>query len=213
LKLMGRMITLLPLIFLMAYAPSARAQGISAFFGVGTAQAKSNGQLIDTFGPSDGDALFPTPALGGLFAKFGGDVMINSSIGVGAEYSARFSQAPYAGLNYEPSFYDFNAIWHPLRKSRRIVPEIQGGLGGVTLDFYENQQFCDAFGGCSSSNQYVESSSHFQLHAAAGVRLYVTDSVFVRPQVDLHWVNNFFQFGTDWVPEYSMAIGVTFGRH
>jgi hypothetical protein len=31
--------------------------------------------------------------------------------------------------------------------------------------------------------------------------------------VDVHWVNNFFQFGSGWVPQYSVAVGYRFGEH
>jgi len=45
-----------------------------------------------------------------------------------------------------------------------------------------------------------------------GVRLYVTDHLFVRPQVDAHYVDNFFQFGSNWVPEYGASVGWSFGE-
>jgi hypothetical protein len=131
----------------------------------------------------------------------GGDLMFMPHFGVGAESSFRMSQGAYAGLKYRPTFYDFNGIWQPFSGSKRIVPEFQAGLGGVNLKFYYSQQYCDIFAGCSTSNSYLESSNHFQLHLSAGVKFYVTHSFFIRPQVDAHWVNNFFQFGSSWVPE------------
>ena len=185
----------------------AKAQSASVYFGLGTARDSSNGQPIDTFG--DG-TLFSTPRMGGLFETIGGDVMFKPSFGVGFETSFQ-SQRNYAGLNYRPLFYDVNAIYAPVIGQRKIVPEFQAGLGAVNLRFYENQSYCDSFGGCSSQNYYLESSNHFQLHLAGGVRFYVKGGIFVKPQVDVHWVNNFFQFGSSWVPQYSMAIGYTFG--
>ena len=186
----------------------AKAQSASAYFGLGTAVDSTNGQPINTFGNG---TLFNTPRMGGLFETVGGDVMFRPNLGVGFETSFR-SQSNYAGLNYRPLFYDFNAIYEPVSNSGMIVPEFQAGLGGANLRFYENQSYCDSFGGCSNQNYYVESSNHFQLHVSAGVRLYVKGGIFIRPQVDAHWVNNFFQFGSNWVPEYSAAIGYTFGR-
>ena len=186
----------------------AQAQSASAYFGLGTAVDSTNGQPINTFGNG---TLFNTPRMGGLFETVGGDVMFRPNLGVGFETSFR-SQSNYAGLNYRPLFYDFNAIYEPVSNSGMIVPEFQAGLGGANLRFYENQSYCDSFGGCSNQNYYVESSNHFQLHVSAGVRLYVKGGIFIRPQVDAHWVNNFFQFGSNWVPEYSAAIGYTFGR-
>jgi hypothetical protein len=77
-------------------------------------------------------------------------------------------------------------------RSKRDVPELEAGLGGVNIKFYYPVSYCDVFVGCSSSNQFIESSNHFQLHFAAGVRLYITPHIFIRPQVDAHWVNNFY---------------------
>ncbi|MGD0964513.1 MAG: hypothetical protein ABSA57_11500 [Candidatus Acidiferrales bacterium] len=187
----------------------AQAQSASVYFGLGTAVDSSNGQPVDTFGNG---TVFNTPKMAGLFETLGGDVMFRPHLGVGFETAFR-SQSNYAGLNYRPLFYDFNAIYEPVSNAGMIVPEFQAGLGGANLRFYENQSYCDSFGGCSSSDYYVESSNHFQLHFSAGARFYVKGGIFIRPQVDAHWVNNFFQFGSNWVPEYSAAIGYTFGRN
>ena len=48
---------------------------------------------------------------------------------------------------------------------------------------------------------------------AAGIRFYVTPHFFIRPQIDAHWVNNFYQFGSNWVPEYGAAVGWSFSSH
>jgi hypothetical protein len=209
LKLICRTIPLL-IILLFGAALGAHAQSATVDFGLGTATDKSSGQSIDTF--SDGN-FYNTPKLGGTFGTFGASFMIKPHLGIGGEYSWRFSQGTYAGLNYRPAFYDFNAIWEPISESSKVVPVIEGGLGGANLRFYAPPT-CDQFGGCTSSAEnYLESSNHFALHAAVGVRFYVRGGLFVRPQVDLHWVDNFFQFGSGWVPEYTVAIGYTLGKH
>jgi len=209
LKPIIRMFAILSLVLLGA-VQFADAQNASVFFGLGSAHDSATNQPLDTFG--DG-TLFNTPTLGGTFVRLGGDVMVRPKLGFGADFSFRASQGAYAGLNYRPLFYDFNAIYQPLgNTSSKIVPELQGGLGGVDLKFYLPQSSCDQFAGCSSSNLFLESSHHFQLHLGGGVRFYVKGGIFVRPQVDVHWVHNFFQFGSDWAPEYSVAVGYTFGR-
>jgi hypothetical protein len=199
-----------PLVFALCFnGQLAHAQAnIDVFFGVGTAQASSNGQSIDTF--STGNPL-STPSLGGAFGKAGADIMLTPHFGVGGEADFRLSQGGYAGLNYRPTFYDFNAIYTPVRSLKRIVPEFQAGLGAVNLKFYYPQQYCDAFAGCSSSNTYLEGSNHFQVHLAAGLKLYATRHLFIEPQIDAHYVNNFFQFGSNWVPQYGASVGWTFG--
>ncbi len=191
---------------------SAHAQaGLDAFFGAGTASAPSSGQLIDTY--QDG-TLYGTPRMGGSFGKVGADILFSPHFGFNGEADFKFSQGSYAGLTYRPTFYDFNGVWLPFGdRFKRVVPELEAGLGGVNLKFYYPSAYCDAFAGCSSSNQYIESSNHFQVHFAFGVRFYVTSHIFIRPQVDAHWVNNFYQFGSDWVPEYGAAVGWSFGSH
>jgi hypothetical protein len=202
----------IPLIFAVCLgAPLAHAQSdLDVFFGAGTMRAPSSGQSIDTFGTG---TPYTTPSLGGAFGKLGADIMLTPHFGVGGQMDWRFSQADYAGLNYRPTFYDFNGIWMPsLGSNKRIAPEIEAGLGAARLSFYYPQSYCDQFAGCSSSNTFIESSNHFQVHLSAGIRFYVTPHVFIRPQVDAHYVNNFFQFGSNWVPEYGAAVGWSFGE-
>lgn len=202
----------LPIAFALCLGASfANAQtGLDVFAGVGTASDSSSHQSIDTFGTG---SPFTTPSLAGTFGRFGADYMFKPWLGVGAETDFRFSQGAYAGLNYRPLFYDFNVIWMPTaHRFKRVVPELQAGIGGTRLSFYENSSYCDAFAGCSSSNAFVESSNHFQTHLSAGIRFYATEHFFIRPQIDAHYVNNFFQFGSNWVPEYGASIGWSFGE-
>jgi outer membrane protein W len=203
---------LLPIaVFLFAGAGLSHAQtGLDVYFGVGTAQDSTSGTQIDTFGTG---VPFTTPRLGGTFGRVGADYMFKPWIGVGGETDWRFSQGAFAGLSYRPLFYDFNVVLTPTaRINKRVVPEFQVGIGGTKLSFYENATYCDAFAGCSSSNAQVESSNHFQTHLGAGIRFYATQHLFVRPQIDAHYVNNLFQFGSNWVPEYGGSVGWTFGE-
>jgi len=191
--------------------PVSAQRGVDVFAGVGTTVLDSSGQSIDTFGTG---SPFTTPRMGGTFGKFGGDFLVTPHFGIGAETDFRFSQGSYAGLTYRPLFYDFNGIWLPTaHRLKRVVPELQAGLGAVNIKFYYPQSSCNSFTGCSSSNSFVDSSNHFQVHLEAGVRFYVTSHLFVRPQVDAHYVNNFFQFGSNWVPQYGASVGWSFGEH
>jgi hypothetical protein len=186
----------------MAQAPQA-----NVYFGLGTAVDGSNGQAIDTFGTG---INLNAPKMTGLFVNIGGNVMLTPHFGAGAEVNWRAGQGDYAGLNYRPIFYDFNGVWQPI-KTKRFVPEIQAGLGGVAVHFSANQQECDQFAGCQTVSLGSESSSHFQVHGSVAARLYLTPHVFLRPAIDAHWVNNFFQFGSNWVPEYNLGVGFSFG--
>jgi hypothetical protein len=179
----------------------------NVYFGLGTAQDSSNCQALDPLGIG---AFNNTPKMTGLFATVGGSFMVTPHYGVGAQYSWRTSSGNYSGVNYRPMFYDFNGVWQPI-KTKRVVPEIQAGIGGAKVSFSANQQSCDQLIGCQTFNLGSESSSHFQVHMAAAARLYLTPRIFLRPAVDAHYVNNFFQFGSNWVPEYSLGVGYSFG--
>ncbi len=167
--------SLLPFCLVVAYAQSE----VDISVGLGTAQASSNGQTIDPLGTGD---FAPTGAINGLFLKIGGDVMFKPSIGAGFETSFRPAQGSYAGLGDRPLFYDFNGIYAPRLKSKRFVPELQAGLGGMNLKFYASQQSCNSLTGCSTSNSFLTSANHFQLHFGGGIKYYVTDHIFVRPE-------------------------------
>ncbi len=131
--------------------------------------------------------------------------MLKPSFGVGAEVAVRFRQGDFGTYGYRPVFYDFNAIWTP-SLGRRIMPEFQGGLGGVRTSFYDaSQPYYDYYTGKWST--LAGRSSHFQLHAGAGLRIYVKGRIFVRPQVDYHWVKNMWEFKSSSVPAYSLAVG------
>ena len=190
-----------------AAAVCANAQpGVDAFFGVTTMSAPSSNLIPGVVGD------YTTPRLAGTFGKAGADVLFTPHFGINGETDFRFSQGAYAGLTYRPTMYDFNGVWRPFgNRFRRVAPEFQSGLGGVNVKFYYPSSTCDALVGCSSNNQFVESANHFQVHLAAGVNFYATKHLFVRPQIDAHWINNFSQFGSDWVPEYGAALGWSFG--
>ena len=187
---------------------TAQAGSANVYYSVGTATDSSSNQQIDTFGTG-----FPytTPKLGGLTSDVGASFMFMKHLGVGADLGWRDTKAAYAGLQYRPLFYNFDAIYQPVR-TKRIAPELRAGLGGVNVNYSYSSTSCDAFAGCSTSNQTVESSHHFQVHMEAAARIYFTNHLFLRPAVEAHYVNNFFQFGSNWVPQYSMGIGYSFGN-
>jgi hypothetical protein len=219
-KLMIRTLPLLGL-FLLASVPRASAQGVSAYFGLGSAfdNAGTTGATSTTtacpsqniFDPITG-VCEPGGTMGGVFGVFGADFLITPHLGVNGEYAFRFAQASYlplGGLNVRPGFYDFNAVYQPTSGDKRVVPVIEGGIGGAKLSFYFTQQSGSLF----TQSEYFTSSSHFQVHGAIGVKLYVKSDIFIKPQFDVHYVPNLTdQYGRNVVPEVTISIGYTFGR-
>ena len=182
----------------------ACAQEVGAYFGLGSAYDSSNGQQIDTFG--DGN-LHNTPAMGGLFTSLGANVFFGKRVGVGAELSWRPSEGDYAGLLYRPSIASFDGIFRPRTGStKRFAPELHAGIGWARVRYdFNDQPSCDQVPGCPDT-------THFQVHLGAAGRWYLTDHIFLRPALDVHYVHNLFEFGSNWVPRYSVGIGYSFGR-
>jgi hypothetical protein len=224
LKLTIRIIPLL-ILLLLTGVKQASAQGVSPYFGIGSA--------FDSAGTSG--ATSTTPAcpskqifdgftgnceaagtMGGAFGVFGADFMIKPHFGVNAEYAFRFAQASYlplGGINARPGFYDFNAIYQPISGDNRIVPLVEGGVGGAKISFYQTSQGCITSGTCINQSQFLVSSNHFQAHGAVGVKIYVKSDIFIKPQFDIHWVDNLDQqYGRTIVPGFTISIGYTFGR-
>jgi hypothetical protein len=188
--------------FLFSTATLSAQSRIDVYFGMGSAHASSSGlQFLDASGnPAT------TPSLGGVFGIIGGGVFLKPSFGVGAQVSWRFTQGDYLAYGYRPLFYDFNGIWTPI-SAKRVMPEFQAGFGGASLRFYNaSQPYYDYNTGRYST--FAGSSNHLQLHLAAGLRFFIKPHLFVRPQLDYHWVRNLTnEFGSNSVPEYTIAIG------
>ncbi len=197
------------LAFALCLGSVAHAQDADVLFGAGFVTDSSSNSVSTLLGTP-----LTSPSLNATFGKVGGDFMIKKHLGFGAETDFQFSHANYQGFQARPIFYDFNAVYMPgVGRFSRVVPEIQGGIGGVRMTFVYNSTSCDTLVGCTSSAVPYESASHFQLHVGVGVRLYATKHLFVRPQFDYHYVPNFIQYGSNSVPEFGAAVGWSFSEH
>lgn len=227
-KLTIRTILLLALL-VMGSTILVRAQGVSPYFGLGSAFDSAGtglnentglpcpkGQLFDDFSEF-GPECEPGPTIGGVFGVFGVDFMWKQHLGFNGEYAFRFAQAPYlplGGLNYRPGFYDFNIVWEPTAGAdKRIVPLIEGGIGGARIALYETETV-SVTGITSTFTQPAGiNANHFQVHGAVGVKLYVKGNIFIKPQFDIHYVTHLTdQFGRDWVPQITASVGYSFGQ-
>lgn len=187
---------------LLGLARVAPAQEVGGYLSLGGMHDGSTGKQIETFG--DG-VIYKTPRLDGLFATFGASISLRKSFGVGGEISWRPSLQDYAGIPYRPTLYSFDAIYKPAGlTSKRFVPELRAGLGGMRLTFFPAND-CGQIAACPSAN-------HFQTHLGVAGRWYWTEHFFLRPAIDVHHVNNLAEFGSDWIPQYSVGIGYSIGR-
>jgi hypothetical protein len=225
----------LPLIVLsLVFLSLANAQSgvdIGIGFGGVSAPAASTGLDPNTLlscqlgtNPS-GAGCASTPSLSGFMLGFSGDLMLWKHFGVGAEVNFQPTKQDYVTLQQaivsagQPSitlqsrttFYDFNGIYQPI-KSKRASLKLEGGIGGANIKFYESGSSTTAITGTQNFSQYFGSSNHFQVHGGAGVQIYLTEHLFIRPQFDVHYVHNLSQFGRNAVIEGTLWLGYTLGQ-
>jgi opacity protein-like surface antigen len=211
----------LPLLFcpLLAHAQSALDVNVN----FGTAWDSATGLGIDNLNsanalgaclPGSADAFCQaTPKLNGFFLGFGGDIMFRQHLGAGAEINFQPVHQDYGPLKSRQTFIDVNGIYEPFITKRAIV-QLQGGIGSARTGFTISQNACVGTAVCTKQVSSLGSANHFQLHFGAGLQIALTDRFFVRPQFDLHYVPNLTdQFGSNWVPAATVAVGYHFGEH
>jgi hypothetical protein len=153
---------------------------------------------------------------------FRGNVMLWKHLGIGGDVSFQPGKQDYAvfpssaiqaggaNLQSRTTFYDVDAVLQPV-KTKRAALSLLGGIGGANLKFYASGSVSDAVLGTQNFSQFYGSSNHFQVHGGAGVDIFVTNHVFVRPQFDLHYVRNLTQFGRNAVTQESVWVGYRWG--
>jgi hypothetical protein len=208
----NRICRYLPLLFSISFAYAQSAVDVNLGFGTFHDKAAGTGFDANTgLTCTAGFNCLLTPALSGFFMGFGGDIMLNKHVGFGGEASLQPRKQDYAGLQSRQIFYDVNGIFAPVNQ-KKVVLRLEGGIGGATTSFSVTQSSCVGTAVCQTQSQAVGSAKHFQIHAGAGVQIYVTEHVFIRPQVDLHYVPNFTnQFGSNMAPGAMVFIGYSLG--
>jgi hypothetical protein len=224
-----KLIRHLPLVIAGAFCISiASAQStfdVNMGFGAISDSAASTGIDSTSLGscPLGGSTTcVKTPSLSGFMLGFGGNLMLWKHFGAGAEVSFQpgkqdYLSLPTAGtgltsdvIQSRMTFFDVNGIAVPVRTKKASL-QFTGGIGVANLRFYENASSSNALTGSQNFSQFAGSSNHFDVHGGAGVQVYLTDHVFVRPQFDLHYVHNLSQFGRSTVLEGTVWVGYSFG--
>lgn len=211
----------LPLLFCPLLAHAQSALDVNVNFGSAWNSATglgidnlNSGNALGTCLPGAADPFCQaTPKLSGFFLGFGGDIMFRQRLGMGAEVSFQPVHQDYGPLKSRQSFIDVNGIYEPYISKRAIV-QLQGGLGSARTSFTIAQNACVGTAVCTNQVSSLGSANHFQLHFGAGLQIALTERFFLRPQFDLHYVPGFTdQFGSNWAPAASVAVGYHFGEH
>ena len=177
---------------------AAHAQQFDLAFGVGTVTGQS---ASDAF--NDIQDHTPQSIGGGGYPAFSGDFLfIKKYFGVGGEVAWRGHQNVDIFFNpYRPILYDFNAVYGP-PLGKRAQAELQAGIGLESLRFYQPFFTCN-FVGCTN----FQSSNHFLTHVGGGLRFYVTNSIFIRPEAHFYFVRNNFEFSGPRVQRFGVSVG------
>lgn len=177
----------------------AQAQ-VDLAFGAGTVSGQS--------ASSAGANYSPENIGGGTYLNFTGDFIFWHNLGAGGEVAWRASQGQYAGgvVPFRPIFYDFYGVFAP-KLTKRIGAELKAGIGAESLHFYTGTASCGNFG-CSN----YQGSNHFMGMIGGGIKLYATENVFIRPEVDMYLVHNNIEFSGPRAVRYGVSIGYTFGE-
>jgi hypothetical protein len=182
---------------LLLSGSTAFAQQFDLAFGVGTVTGQS---ATDALNSADHT---PQNIGGGGYPSFSGDFLFYKKyFGAGAEVAWRGHQNVDIFFNpYRPIVYDFNAVVAP-PLGKRAQAELQGGIGLLSLRFYQPFFTCN-FTGCTN----FQSSNHFLTHVGGGIRFYVTRSIFIRPEAHFYFVRNNFEFSGPRMNRYGVSIG------
>ena len=210
---MNRICRYLPLLFCISFAHAQSAVDVNV--GFGTAHDKAAGTGIDsnTFATcaTGSSTCLLSPALSGFFMGFGGTIMLTKHYGFGGEASLQPAKQDYSGFQSRQIFYDFDGVYAPVNE-KKVMLRLFGGVGGATTSFSYTSNSCVGNAVCQTQSQAVGSSKHFQVHVGAGVQIYLTEHVFIRPQFDLHYVPNFTdQWGSNVSPGATVWIGYSLG--
>jgi len=183
---------------LLFFTQLASAQQGDAMFGFGT---------IMSSGSCDVNTGL-CPEKGGLYTSFSADVIFHKRVGFNFETAWKTSQGSYGGPGgqpFRPILSDFNLMYQP-KLNKKVGADLMAGLGWQSTRFY--LPFCT---GSFSCNNFV-SSRHFLVDLGAGVRYYVWNHVFVRPEIHYyHVANNTNDFSSDNLFRAGASIGYTIG--
>ncbi|HXM65328.1 MAG TPA: hypothetical protein VN911_01250 [Candidatus Acidoferrum sp.] len=180
----------------------ASAQQGDAMFGLGTIMSSGSCNVNSTSG------LLLCPEKGGVYPSVSADVIFHKRVGFNFETAWKASQGSYGGPGgqpFRPILTDFNGMYQP-KLSKKVGLDLMAGIGLQSTRFY--LPFCT---GSFSCNNFV-SSHHFLMDVGGGIRYYVWNHVFVRPEVHYYYVvNNTNDFTSNNLFRVGASIGYTIG--
>jgi hypothetical protein len=189
-----------PIFGFLLFTQFASAQQGDAMFGFGTIMSSGSCDINTGL----------CPEKGGLYPSVSADVIFHKRVGFGFETAWKASQGSYGGPGgqpFRPIITDFNAMYQP-KIGKKVGLDLMAGVGWQSTRFYgyTPTTSCVYFGAC------FVSSHHFLVDVGGGIRYYVWNHVFVRPEIHYyHIVNNTNDFSSDNLFRAGASIGYTIG--
>ena len=178
---------------------TVQAQQVDAQFGIGGLHSLSASSLS-----SISTSNSPQSLSGGVYPVAAADVILIHNLGFNGEVAWRATQGNYQDIvNYRPIFYDFNAVY--ARKITRIGFALMGGIGAQSTRFYVAPS-------CGLQCTNFVSRNHFAGHLGGALRLYITPSIYIAPEIHQYFVHNNQEFTSGNVTRYALNIGITLGK-
>ena len=199
-----KLLVVLLLFLALQLTGTLQAQQMDAQFGISGIHSQSASNFDFTNVDHN-----PQSLSGGVYPVLGADLLIWHNLGVGGQVSWRATRGLYQDvLDYRPIFYDFDAVY--ARKAGRVGFALMGGIGAESTRFYQDS--CVSFNPSTGQCSNFVSSNHFLTHLGGALRLYVTPSVYLAPEIHYYYVRNNVDFTSPNVTRYSLNIGYTFGK-
>ncbi len=192
---MRKLALLAPVLAVLFSCHFAAAQQGDIAFGGGTLMSSSSCSLV----------TFVCPEKGGFYPTVSADVIFHKRVGFDFESTWKGSQGSYYGQPFRPILFGFNGMYQP-RLGKKVGLDLLGGIGWQSTRFY--LPYCTNGFTCSN----YTSNNHFLVDVGGGIRYYVWNHVFVRPEVRFyHIMNNTDVFSSDNVFRVGASIGYTIG--
>jgi len=110
-----------------------------------------------------------------------------------------------SGQPFRSTFWDFNGIYER-DFAKRIGVRALGGIGKESARFYQPYVQC-SFVSCTHDT----SIRYFMGDFGGGIRLYVMNHLFVRPEACVCLIHDNFEFSSGHAERFSVSIGYTLG--
>ena len=173
---------------------AASAQSVDVYAGLNALTANQAVQNIPRLG-------------GGLFPSAGIDMYLLGPLGVGGEVAFRSSSETFSGAKLRPIYYDINLVATPITISRSIKPVIMLGIGSQSLRAYQGLAQCGSPSGCVT----YANSNHLTGHLGLGVKVYLTQHIFLRPEAHFYFIRHNTEFATTNSERFGISLGYSLG--